>query len=73
MSSPRPTLDFGTLKDLHARKRLQLQTSVGLTGTAHLDNDPVALVTELIRLAEIGQKVEQQAAVKVLHLKDQLQ
>lgn len=63
------TLDLTTLKDLHARKRLQLQTSVGLSGTVHLNNDPAALVTELIRLAEIGQKIEQQTAVKVLHLK----
>ncbi|WP_438852461.1 hypothetical protein [Brevundimonas nasdae] len=64
----RPKIDFEWLKATHARKQLQLTTGVGLSGTVHLDNDPQAFVTELIRLAEIGQKLEIQIGERVKRL-----
>lgn len=57
-----PPIDFEWLKDLHRAKRMQLSFSVGMSGLVHLNDDPQALVSELLRLAEIGQKLEIQTA-----------
>ncbi len=46
------------LRRLHAEKRFRLAFSVGLSGQAHLDGDPQALVTEVLRLAHIGAVAE---------------
>ena len=53
-----PPIDFVWLKQLHLSKRMQLTFSVGMSGRVHLNDSPEALVTELLRLAEIGQKLE---------------
>lgn len=52
------SLDFDHLRRLHASKRLRLATTVGMQGFVHVDGNPDALVLELIRLAEIGQRTE---------------
>lgn len=55
------SLDLNQLLQIHATKRLRLATTVGMQGFVHVDNDPDALVRELIRLAKIGQEAEAQA------------
>lgn len=64
----RPRIDFAWLRATHAAKRLQLVTGVGLTGTVQIDGDAQAFVAELIRLAEIGQKLEIQTGERVKRL-----
>jgi hypothetical protein len=54
----RPMIDFVWLKNLQTHKGLQLTTCETPAGTVHVDGQPAAFVTELIRLAEIGQKLE---------------
>lgn len=53
-----PIVDFNWLKDLQARKGLQLTTCETPAGAVHVDGQPTVFVAELIRLAEIGQKLE---------------
>lgn len=53
-----PIVDFSWLKKLQARKGLQLITCETPAGKVHVDGQPAAFVAELIRLAEIGQKLE---------------
>ena len=60
------TIDFEWLRQIHDAKRLRLATTVGLDGSVHIGGCPQLLVSELIRLAEIGQKLEQRTAVRVL-------
>ena len=60
-----PPIDFDWLKELHSRKPLQLSFTVGMAGQVHLNGSPQALVTELLRLAEIGQKLEIATAEQV--------
>lgn len=56
-------LDLDELVGHHHDRRLQLSTTVGPVGVIHGgDNNPQAFVSELIRLARIGQKVETAAA-----------
>jgi hypothetical protein len=43
---------------IHAEKRLRLAFSVGLAGQVQLNGDPIAPVTELLRLALIGARAE---------------
>ncbi|GLK49656.1 hypothetical protein GCM10017620_26290 [Brevundimonas intermedia] len=54
----RPMIDFAWLKNLQARKGRQLTTCETPAGTVHVDGQPDAFVAALIRLAEIGQKLE---------------
>lgn len=44
---------------LHRSKRLQLATTVGLSGFLHINGSAVAMVTELLRLARLGAVAEQ--------------
>lgn len=44
---------------LHRDKRLQLATTVGLSGFLHINGSDVAMVTELLRLARLGALAEQ--------------
>jgi hypothetical protein len=60
-----PPIDFAWLKQLHQSKRMQLTFSAGMAGRVHLNDSPEALVSELLRLAEIGQKLEIAAAAQV--------
>jgi len=60
-----PPIDFAWLKQLHHSKRMQLTFSAGMAGRVHLNDSPEALVTELLRLAEIGQKLEIATAAQV--------
>lgn len=53
-----PIVSFTWLRDLQARKGLQLTTCETPAGAVHVDGQPAAFVAELIRLAEIGQKIE---------------
>ncbi len=66
MSSAPPVIDFGWLTKLHQQKRLALATRDG--GYVHLDDNPQAFVSELIRLARIGAKVEAATAETVRRL-----
>ncbi len=66
MSRAHPVIDFNWLARLHQNKRLALATCDG--GYVHLDDNPQAFVSELIRLARIGAKVEATAAVTVRRL-----
>lgn len=50
--------DLIGLVHLHLNKRLLLTTSRGLSGVAHLDGDPDALVSEILRLAKLGADLE---------------
>lgn len=61
-----PVIDFDWLTKLHQNKRLALATCDG--GYVHLDDNPQAFVSELIRLAHIGAKVEAKAAETVRRL-----
>ncbi|PZU74104.1 MAG: hypothetical protein DI531_08000 [Brevundimonas sp.] len=63
-----PPIDFDWLKALHREKRLQLTFGVGMQGFVAVNNDPQALVTEILRLAEIGQKLEIETAATVRRL-----
>ena len=63
-----PIVDFTWLKDLQARKGLQLTTCETPAGKVHVDGHPAAFVAELIRLAEIGQKLEIATAETVKRL-----
>ena len=58
MPKGEPIVDFTWLKALQARKGLQLTTCETPAGKVHVDGQPAAFVAELIRLAEIGQKLE---------------
>lgn len=62
MAAPHPPIDMDWLASLHSHKRLRLSTGVGLAGEVNLNGSPSDLVTELIRLARIGQRTEQQDA-----------
>jgi hypothetical protein len=56
-----PELDLAAIDELvglHARKRLELAFTVGLSGYAHIHGDPHQLVTELLRLARTGALAE---------------
>lgn len=63
-------IDLTWLKAVHAEQPMQLGSPDGRV-RALLDGNAPAFVSELIRLAEIGQKVERQAgdraALKVVH------
>lgn len=63
-------IDFDWLVGIHAAKRLRLATSEGMAGVVHMDGNPQALVSELIRLAIIGQKAEQLIGTNLDHLVD---
>lgn len=54
-------LNFDQLDQMHTAKRLRLVTTVGAQGFVDLDGNPGALVVELLRLARIGQQLEQAA------------
>lgn len=58
-------VDFVWLKNLQARTGLQLATCDQPMGLVHVDGQPAAFVAELIRLAEIGQKLEIATAVAI--------
>ena len=60
-----PIIDFAWLKALQARKGLQLTTLETPAGAVHVDGKPQAFAAELIRLAEIGQKLEIATAAAV--------
>nr|WP_316628243.1 hypothetical protein [uncultured Brevundimonas sp.] len=60
-----PPVDFAWLKQLHHNKRMRLTFGAGMAGCVHLNDSPEALVSELIRLAEIGQKIEIATGEKV--------
>ncbi|WP_312687265.1 hypothetical protein [Brevundimonas nasdae] len=64
-----PVIDFDWLRSLHQHKRLHLTTSQGMAGTVHMGGSAEAMVSHLIRLAEVGQKLEMAtaAAVRVQH------
>lgn len=65
--SPRPPeLDIDWLARLHAEKPLAVRTSDG--GFLTLDDSGAAFVSELIRLARIGAKVEAAAAATARRL-----
>lgn len=51
-------LDVDQLVSLHHSKRLRLATTVGVQGFVNLDGDPELLISELLRLAKMGQRVE---------------
>lgn len=53
-----PVIDFDWLASVHEGKRLQLTTSVGLSGLVHMNGSSTDLVSELIRLARLGQTAE---------------
>ena len=61
MPVQQPLIDFDWLTTTHVAKRLYLATGHGLQGFIHLNGDREAMVTELIRLARIGQYCEQTA------------
>ena len=63
-----PIVDFSWLKELQVRKGLQLVTCETPAGKVHVDGQPAAFVAELIRLAEIGQKLEIATAETVRRL-----
>lgn len=58
MALQKPALDLDWLSEIHVRKRLELTMSTGLSGTVHLNGSSHNLVTELIRLARVGQAAE---------------
>lgn len=60
-----PIIDFAWLKALQARKGLQLVTAETPPGIVHVDGKPEAFTAELIRLAEIGHKLETATAISV--------
>lgn len=51
-------LDVDQLVVLHEQKRLRLATTIGRQGFVDIDGDPELLITELLRLAKMGQRVE---------------
>lgn len=53
-----PRIDFVWLKTQHLVKGLRVVTNETPAGQLAIDDDPAAFVSELIRLAEIGQKLE---------------
>lgn len=54
-------LDLDELERLHRTKRLRLvTTNEEMQGHVHVDGSPAALVHELLRLARLGQAVEQE-------------
>lgn len=62
-----PRLDLQAVDELigiHRQKLLRLAFSVGMSGQAHLQGDPQALVSELLRLARTGAIAELEAKVK---------
>ena len=63
MPLQKPLIDLDWLEQIHAAKRLYLSTGQGLQGFIHLNNDREAMVTELIRLARIGQRAEAEALI----------
>lgn len=62
---PGPEIDFAWLRSLHEHKRLRLTTGMGMAGTVHMGGSPEAMVSHLIRLAEVGQKLEIATAAAV--------
>ena len=60
-------IDLPWLKAVHAKRPLQLASPDGRARML-LDGSPVAFVNELIRLAEIGQQVEEKARARA-HLR----
>ena len=63
MALQQPVLDLDELTEINAQKRLYLAFGVGLQGYVSLNDDREAMVTELIRLAKIGQRAEAEALV----------
>lgn len=66
-----PIVDFTWLKELQARKGLQLTTCETPAGKVPVDGQPAAFVAELIRLAEIGQKLEIATARNLARAEDE--
>lgn len=60
-----PIIDFAWLKEQRARKGLRLVTEEEPAGILVVDNKPGAFVAELMRLAEIGQRIEAATDAKV--------
>ncbi|MDO9607265.1 MAG: hypothetical protein Q7J26_01970 [Brevundimonas sp.] len=54
----RPRIDFVWLRKQHLFTGLRLVTNETPAGQLAINDDPAAFVSELIRLAEIGQKLE---------------
>lgn len=64
----KPPIDFDWLRRLHIEKGLQVVIMGEPSGVLAIDSHPGAFATELIRLAEIGQKLEIQTAEVVKRL-----
>ena len=50
--------EIDQLIGVHRQKLLRLAFSVGLSGQVHVDGDPQAAVSELLRLARLGAQAE---------------